>query len=217
MKQLFKILSFPILAICLALATVELYPVLLWGIKHYALYKWFGAGFGAYFILRLLPFVRKNGEVFQTFTHELTHTIVAAMFMRKIHYFHAEEHSGVMGHSGGKFGNIFIMLAPYCLPIFTYAFLILRLLSDLKLLYVFDILIGFTTAFHAVCFAKQTRNYQTDIQNYGLATSSLFISAFLFFNVSIILLSIKYDIWTAFCKLFTSYCNDIIVCWNYIF
>ena len=84
MKLLLNILFFPILLICLALATMEFYPVLLWGIKHYTLYKWFGAGFGVYFLLRLLPFVRKNEVFIQTFSHELTHTIVGLMFFRNI-------------------------------------------------------------------------------------------------------------------------------------
>jgi hypothetical protein len=190
---------------------------LLWGIQHYALYKWFGVGVGAYFILRLLPFVRQNSELFQTFTHELTHTIVAVMLLRKIHYFHAEERSGVMGHSGGRFGDIFIALAPYCLPIFTYAFLLLRIIGAWKQLMWFDIFIGFTMAFHATCFAKQTGNYQSDIQQNGYLKSYLFIAVFWLFNATIILLSIRKGIVNSVGYLFPLYWQDIVMAWRYIF
>ena len=217
MKQLLNILSFPILVICFALAAVEFYPVLLWGIKHYALYKWFGAGFMMYFILRLLPFFRKNSEMFQTFTHELTHTIVAVMFCRKIHSFYAEERSGIMWHSGGRFGDIYITLAPYCLPIFTYAFLLLRIIGASKQLMWFDIFIGFTLAFHAVCFAKQTRNNQPDIQQHGYLKSYLFIAVFLLFNATIILLSIRKGIVNSVGYLFPQYWQDIVATWKYVF
>ena len=114
------------------LVMVEFFPIMRWTFLHCGIYKWFAIGFVAFFILRLLPFIRRNEEMLQTFTHELTHTIVAVMFFRKIHYFHAEERSGVMGHSGGKFGQNFITLAPYCLPIFTYVFLLLRIIGAWK-------------------------------------------------------------------------------------
>jgi len=204
-----KIFCYPLLLICLGLAAIEFYPVLLWGIKHYDLYKWFGAGFATYFILRMLPFVRKNGELFQTFIHELTHTVVAVLFFRKIHSFYAGEHSGVMKHSGGRFGDIFISLAPYCLPIFTYAFLLLRIIGTWKQQMWFDIFIGFTVAFHSACFARQTRNYQTDIQQNGYLKSYLFIVLFWLFNATIILLSIRKGIVNSITYLFPQYWNDI--------
>ena len=212
MKTLLNILSFPVLAICVALASLEFYSVLLTGIRHYLLYKWFGAGFAVYFLLHLLPFVRKNEEFLQTFSHELTHTIVGLMFGQKIHSFMATDGAGgEIRHSGNRFGGIFIALAPYCLPVFTYAFLLLRIIGAWKQLMWFDIFIGFTTAFHATCFAKQTRNYQTDIKQHGYLKSYLFIAVFWLFNATIILLSIRKGIIKSVCYIFPQYWNDIVV------
>jgi hypothetical protein len=122
-----------------------------------------------------------------------------------------------MSHSGGRFGDIFISLAPYCLPIYTYAFLLLRILGAQKQLMWFDIFTGFTVAFHAACFAKQTRNYQTDIQQHGYLKSYLFIAVFWLFNATIILLSIRKDIIPSFGYLFPQYWNDILMTWKFIF
>jgi hypothetical protein len=217
MQRIINILTFSLLFVCVLLAAIEFYPVLLWGIKHCSVYKWFGAGFVSYFVLRLIPFVKKNGELFQTFTHELTHTIVAVMFFRKIHSFHAEERSGVMEHSGGRFGDIFISLAPYCLPVFSYAFLLLRIIGAWRELMWFDIFIGITVAFHGTCFSKQTGNYQTDIERYGYLKSYLFIVVCWLFHATIILLSIRKGIVNSVCYLFQHYWSDIVMSLKYIF
>jgi hypothetical protein len=163
MSKLLSILSFPLLLICLALAAVEFYSAILWAVKHLAVYKWVGAGMGVYLLLRLLPFLNKNTEWFETQTHEWLHTIVALMFGQKIHSVSAGERDGVMYHSGHFTRNIFISLAPYCLPLYTYVFCVLRLLSAKQTLYIFDLLIGLTAAFHFVAFKKQTKSYQPDI------------------------------------------------------
>jgi hypothetical protein len=218
MKPPLNILTFPLLLVGLALAAVEFYPVLLWGIKHYALYKWFGAGFGAYFMLRLLPFFRKNEGFMQTFSHELTHLIVSLMFGQKNHSFRASDgEGGEMRHSDSHFGGIFISLAPYCLPIFTYAFLFLRIIGAWKQLMWFDIFIGFTLAFHTTCFAKQTGNRQTDIQQYGYFKSYLFIAVLGLFNITIILLCIRKGIINSATYLFSEYWDDIVMAWKYLF
>jgi cellulose synthase/poly-beta-1,6-N-acetylglucosamine synthase-like glycosyltransferase len=200
------------------LAAVEFYPIVLWATTHFALYKWVGVGIGAYFVLRLLPFVRKNEEFMQTFSHELTHTIVGLMFGRKIHAFRATSgEGGEMWHSGGRFGSTFISLAPYCFPIFTYAFLLLRIIGAWQMLMWFDIFIGFTLAFHIVCFSAQTRNYQTDISSQGYIKSYLFIVLFWLFNATVILLSIRKGIVHSATYLFPSYWEDIVEFWKYVF
>jgi hypothetical protein len=48
----------------------------------------------------------------QTFSHELTHTIVGLMFGRKIHAFRATAgEGGEMCHSGGRFNATVILLS----------------------------------------------------------------------------------------------------------
>jgi NHS family xanthosine MFS transporter len=83
-----------------------------------------------------------------------------------------------MSHSGGlRFGTVFISLAPYCLPLFTYPLLFLRELGATNSLYIFDIMIGVVTAFHIGCFRRQIGLHQTDITGVGVFRSALFIVA----------------------------------------
>lgn len=82
------------------------------------------------------------------------------------------------------------------------------------MLYVFDLFIGFTLAFHIICFWKQTKPYQIDIQQQGYVRAFLFISVAWFFNATIILLSIRKGIVGAVTYLFPRYWNDIVGWWN---
>jgi hypothetical protein len=150
MKTAFRIIGFFLLVVLFAVVVPQCYLILKWAIMNIYLFKWFGIGLLAYMVVRRL--LRKNEEWFATFIHELTHAMVSILFFRKIHSFHAEEGVGQMSSSSGRFGNIFITLAPYCLPILTFLFLFLRLLAAQEALFVFDILIGFTMAFHIYWF-----------------------------------------------------------------
>ena len=113
-------------------------------------------------------------------------------------------------HSGRNIGGIFISLAPYCLPIVTYLILFFRIIGADSMLYVFDLFIGFSLAFHVVCFWKQTRPNQPDIKQYGIIGSYLFIAIALLFNASIILMSIRKGIVDSAIYLFSSYWDTII-------
>lgn len=209
-----KYLFYPLIAFLLVLTIEEFLPTFGWACNHILIYQWMLYGMGAYFVLRMIPFTSRNEQWLQTFSHELSHTIVGMIFFQKIHSFHAEENQGVVWRSGKPIGGIFIALAPYCLPLFTYAFILLRILGANKMLYVFDLFIGFTLAFHIICFWKQTKPYQTDIQQQGYVRAFLFISVAWFFNATIILLSIRKGIVGAVTYLFPRYWNDIVGWWN---
>ena len=209
-KKALYVLSIILLAASLSLVLAEFWDALKWMAVHLKLYMWFFIGVGAYFILRLIPQLKKNEEWLRVFSHELSHTIVGLLFFQRIHSFQAGEKSGMVYHSGYRFGETFISLAPYYLPIFTFAFLLLRIIGAWKSLYIFDILIGFTLAFHCLCFAKQTRSYQTDISSIGYVKAYLFIACALLFNLTIILLSIRKGIVNANTYLFTNYWHDIV-------
>lgn len=213
----YRILYYPILISLFVLTATELFPAFNWAFHHMSTYQWMLYGMVAYFLIRKIPFASRNEQWLQTFSHELSHAIVGMMFLQKIHSFHAEENQGVVWRSGRHIGGIFIGLAPYCLPIFTYAFILLRIIGAHKMLYVFDLFIGFTLAFHLVCFWKQTRPYQTDIQQQGYVRAFLFIVVAWFFNATIILLSIRKGIVGAVTYLFPKYWNDIVAWWNLIF
>ena len=163
-----------------------------------------------YFALSIIRLFNKNLEWLRTFSHELTHTVVGLMFLRKIHSFEAGQGEGVMSHSGGlRIGTIFISLAPYCLPLFTFPLLFLRELSATNSLYIFDIIIGLTLAFHIGCFRSQIGRHQTDITSVGVFKSYLFIFAMWVVNLTIILMSTRMGVIDAFKNLGIEYWNDI--------
>ena len=206
-----------ILALSLLFVIVEFWDAVKWMFLHLKFYLWFFIGVASLFLLRLIPPVKKNESMLQTLSHELTHMIVGLLFFHKIHSIEAKEDNGVVWHSGNTFGGTFISLAPYFLPIFTFAFLLLRIIGAWKSLNVFDFFIGFNLAFHCICFAKQTRSYQTDIKSKGYLKSYLLIACALLFNLTIILLSIRKGIIKSNIYLFTNYWNDIVSAFKFIF
>ncbi len=214
---MFRFLFYPIILLVIALGVTELIPAVKWCVAHYMVYKYIGIGMAAYFLLSILRIFNKNLEWLQTFSHELSHTIVGMLFLRKIHSFEAKEGTGVMSHSGGlRFGDIFISLAPYCLPLFTYLLLFLRELGAAKSLYIFDIMIGITVAFHIGCFRKQTGLHQTDITSIGVARSSLFIPAMWIINLTVLLMSIRFGVIDSFVKLANEYWSTTVDWWEVV-
>ncbi len=212
-----KYLFYPLILILIVLTFVEFLPVVWYAITHLAVYQWFIYGFVAYFILRRLKFVSQNEELKMTAAHERTHEFVGRLFLRKIHSIEIHENHGAVCHSGGKFGSMFISLSPYCLPIYTYLIIFFRILGANKLLYVFDVFIGLTLAFHIVCFWNQTYPKQSDIQGQGVIRSYLFLIVAWLFNATIILLTIRKGIVGAITYIFPQYWGDIVAVWNYIF
>lgn len=197
MRILFRILGYIFYIPLSLLFLFELYRTGVIVFHGYPLYKWFGIGFAAYIILGL--FFKKNRKWLQTFSHELTHTVVGMLFFRKIHSFTAEKGEGVMSYSVSKYhiGDLMISLSPYFLPIFTFFFLIIRHAVSGEAMYIFDAIIGFTFAFHLGCFISQTGNYQTDISQHGYFFSYLVIVTFLALNISLVLLSIESNLFPA--------------------
>ena len=207
---MFRILTYPLIFLTIAVGITELIPAVKWGVSHYIIYKWVGLGMAIYFVLSIIRLFNKNLEWLRTFSHELTHTVVGLMFLRKIHSFEAGQGKGVMSPSGGlRFGTIFISLAPYCLPLFTFPLLLLRELSAANSLYIFDILIGLSLAFHIGCFRSQIGRHQTDITSVGVFKSYIFIFAMWIVNLTIILMSIRMGVLDAFKNLGIEYWENI--------
>lgn len=212
-----KFLFYPIIIPVLALVAVGFRDVVEIVYSDPGSFLWMFIGIAALSALVLIPPIRRNIGIFRIFTHELTHTVVCLMFFRKILSFNVNKDGGVVYHTGAKRGEIFINLAPYCLPIYTFAFAIIRLLASEGSLFIFDILIGFTLAFHIICYAKETRPKQTDIKKSGYLRSLLFIPTALMFNLSIIMLTVLSDFGNAFAILFTGYWESITEFWELIF
>lgn len=142
-----------------------------------SIYQWVAVGFVAYCIFH--KYVSLNMTWLETDSHEKIHGIVGWLFGRRIHSAHSEEGSGCIYTSGNNFwsrwGLLPMSLAPYCLPLWTYSILWLRPLIGYQSLWIFDILVGITLAFHYYCFKNQTRSNQTDINQYPLSFSYTYI------------------------------------------
>jgi len=137
-------------------------------------FKWLAAGCAVYAII--YRYLTRNILWLETFSHELTHTLVALLTFSKIHSFHATMNKGLVTWSGRhRFTEIVVTLAPYCLPIYTYALLLFRPLIIYRGLWFFDLLTGITLCFHLICFMKQTQRTQPDIYRYPLGFSYLYI------------------------------------------
>ena len=150
-------------------------------------YQWVGVGIVAFWILRL--FLNKNMKWFATFSHELSHTVVSLLLFRKIHSFQAGRGTGEIYTSGNENTLVFVDLAPYCLPIFTYLLLGLRMMMAKDMLMYYDVLVGISIGFHIYCFRTQTGSYQTDINKHPLYFSYLYIATALLFNLLVIVVS----------------------------
>lgn len=157
---------------------VSYYPWCLWLVS------------GACIFPLMNKFFVKNMELTKTFTHELTHTITGVLLFRRIHSFHAEEQgSGVVWSSGNDSIRFMTFLAPYCFPIYTFPMLMLRCLVAKTFFPIIDVIIGFSIGLHIVCFTEQTRSSQTDINQFPLWFSYVYILSVWLFDISIILLT----------------------------
>lgn len=211
-----RYLSYPLIGAWLVLglfATVPVFTAIVGGWKEYL---WFAGGFAAYIALRQLPFFNKNEGWMQVFSHELAHTAVSLMFLQRINSFTAGSREGRVSYSGSGFGDIFISLAPYCLPLLTYVLLLLRLLSADESLYVFDLLTGFTAAFYATCFMAQTGTHQSDITGQGTVRAFMFILAAWLFNATVILLSVRGGLWQALKTVFLNYAQTLAAAFTWL-
>lgn len=146
-------------------------------ISQLVLYKWVAVGIIVYCIFH--KYVSLNIEWLETDSHEKIHGVVGWIFGRRIHSAYSEEGRGCINTSGNniwsRWGMLPMSLAPYCLPLWTYSILWLRPFISYRGLWIFDILVGTTLAFHYFCFKSQTRSNQTDINQYPLSFSYTYI------------------------------------------
>ncbi|MBQ8607866.1 MAG: hypothetical protein IJ417_06730 [Bacteroidaceae bacterium] len=130
-------------------------------------YLYFGVG-----ILLMALFIRflagRTYSFLQVFTHELTHAIFVFLTQGKIVSFYADQKQGEIWSTSN---NIFMSLAPYCVPIYTFALLLFKPLILSEYMWILDILVGMTFAFHLHTIWIQTGTHQTDIVRYSWAIS----------------------------------------------
>ena len=138
----------------------------------------------------------------QTMSHEGAHMLVGALFLRrKIYQFNAKSSDAIsygdntLGFvSSSRNGNrisIMSTLAPYMLPYLTFLLLLFRLMIKNECLPIIDVIIGFSLMFYILCWKKDTRRDQSDIQLCGVFLSYLYIATFLLLNISLIIYSLS--------------------------
>ena len=176
--------------------------------RHTGNYVGLIAGFAAYILFLMILTIVKgkhNLNWFMKFTHELTHTLVALVFFRKIHEFVVRGRECFVHYDPPKVGYLPITLSPYCIPIYTLMIFPFRFAGDSHYMIIFDALIAFTYAFHVHAFIKQTRFTQNDIENCGIAQSLSFISFVHLAMVSLILATPKGGVLKALGRVFWEY------------
>lgn len=178
---------------------------------YYPWYLWILLG--SVFFPLMNKYFDKNMEMTKTFTHELTHTITGLLLFRRIHSFHAEEQgNGVVWSSGKDSIRFLTSLAPYCFPIYTFPLLMLRCIIISDYYPIIDVLIGFSLGLHIVCIKDQTRRDQTDINQFPLWFSYIYICSVWLFDCSILLISFLPQM-----NIFLSFRNYAIDAWQLIF
>lgn len=192
---------------------IDMYVRVGWDWRHTGNYVGLFAGFLAYglFMLSLLlPRVKHNMDWLMKFTHELTHTLVALLFWRKIYEFVVRGRECYVFYEKGRIGYVPITLSPFCVPIYSLMLFPFRFTGDSHFMIIFDALIAFTYAFHIHLFIRQTRFTQSDIRNCGRARSVLFL-AFVHLAVFSLILAIpKGGVLNALNRVFLEYPLQIL-------
>ena len=184
-----------------------------WDWRHTGNYVGLIAGFAAYVVFLIILTIVKgkhNLNWLMKFTHELTHTLVALVFFRKIHEFVVKGRECFVYYDPPKVGYLPITLSPYCIPIYTLMIFPFRFAGDSHYMIIFDALIAFTYSFHVHAFIKQTRFTQKDIKNCGIALSVSFISFVHLAMLSLILATPKGGVLKAISRVFGEYLWQIV-------
>lgn len=176
------------------------------------LYLWVSVGCVLYLIIhRYLP---KNNGWLETNAHENIHAFVAFILLRKVHSIQADERQGVVYTSGHR-GITYILtsLAPYHLPLSTYGLLMIRPLIDFEGRWIYDILVGMSLCFHIICFVKQTRPDQPDINQFPLPFSYLYIITAHAMNFCIIWCAFfpQYHVFSSFWRMVCAMWQQLLV------
>ena len=181
---------------------VILFPTRVSVWRQLELYQWVTTGCVLYAFLRRKI---KNIKILETFSHETTHMVVALLFGRRIHSIQCcDNGKGEIWTSGNnRLGVLLMTLAPYCLPVLTFLLLIIRPSVKTDALWYYDILVGISLSFHYFCFKNQTGLHQTDIQQYPVVFSLVFITLALLMNACVIWVAFfpDYNLFTSFWRM----------------
>lgn len=211
--SLLAVLFVGVLITSLGKNTIDMCVRVGWDWRHTGNYVGLFAGFAAYGIFTLSLLVLRmnhNLDWLMKFTHELTHTLIALLFWRKIYEFVVRGRECYVFYEKGRIGYVPITLSPFCIPIYTLMIFPFRFAGDNHYMIIFDALIAFTYAFHVHSFIKQTRFTQSDIQNCGVARSVSFLAFTDLAMLSLILAIPKGGVLKALNRVFWEYPVQIL-------
>lgn len=195
-----------------ALAIMVFAYTLMHDALYLRLYRYLYVGAGLFVVAYIVPRFRYNTQWWMRFTHELTHTLMAIAFMRKIKRFIVKDNECYVSFSTNRFniGRDAITLSPYCLPIFTLIILPYRYMGQMGFMPAFDVLLGYTFMFHLITFMKQTRPWQSDIRSVGLVRSYAFIIFVRLACASLLLATVRGGVLKGIARTFVHYPANII-------
>jgi hypothetical protein len=188
---------------------------IMWSFSAKGNYMGIFCGLGTYLLfmcMLIIPRIKHNLNWFMKFTHELTHTLMALLFFKKINEFVVKGKECYVNYKVGKYGIGYtpITLSPYCIPIYTFMIFPFRFAGDYQYMIFFDALIAFSYAFHLHSFIKQTRFTQPDIENCGIARSVSYLAFTHLAVASLILATPKGGVLKAFARVFFEYPMQIL-------
>lgn len=214
MKQkhliIWMIILIPLLLL-LIMATDDVFGVVFTNFKRYL---FFIGGCVLMFVIDY--FTSKNNAVLKTFHHETTHMFVNLITFRKILMLRVDTKGGVVSSVGSKWMLEAVSLSPYCLPLAAYVVMIFGYFFANNMSGAYALILGVAYAFHLLCIKedfvswKQFGRHQTDINQYPLFFSYLYILCFWLMNTMIVLLSVRRDFIEAFVYLFNSFKHTIV-------
>ena len=215
---LFSLLALLFLAVfltSLAKNAIDMWVRIGWDWRHAGNYVGLLVGFVMYIFFALMLVVLRIGHNlnwFMKFTHELTHTLIALLFFKKINEFVVKGRECYVNYKVGKYGvgYIPITLSPYCIPIYTFMIFPFRFAGDSHYMIFFDALIAFSYAFHLHLFIKQTRFTQPDIENCGIARSVSFLAFVHLAVASLVLATPKGGVLKALGRVFYDYPMQVL-------
>ena len=214
--SLLAVLSLGVFITSLGKNAIDMCVRIGWDWRHTGNYVGLFAGFAAYIVFLIILTILKgkhNLNWFMKFTHELTHTLIALLFFRKIREFVVrgrECYVDYKTHEKFTIGYVPITLSPYCIPIYTFMLFPFRFVGDSHYMIVFDALIAFTYAFHVHAFIKQTRLTQDDLQNSGKERAVAFILFVHLAVLSLLLATPKGGVLKALGRVFWEYPLQIV-------
>lgn len=154
--------------------------------------NWFIYGV-IFYIALYAVFLWAKMDFLETFEHELGHTVVAFLFLKRVIHFSVEATGrGKMVYltKPDSFGRTLITMAPYYLPVLTLPFLIIKPFMMTSAHKAINFFLGLTLAFHFVALAKEFRpQIQSDIQEVGLSKA---VSVVVLFNSIFTVLTLSF-------------------------